>query len=320
MVVASTVYSAAMRATALAASAALVVVLAPASAAAQYSIPSQASASGVGGGEAIGSARTKIESDLVRTGGWEVGASLNFLTSRPSLGGESLAFTDLALLRLHGLITLGGSLELFGGTDILPKQPSYTDENVWQGAMLGSRVALGDGFGAWARIQGGPELDRTGAWLGADLAGQYKLQLEDMLFVELGLGVSHTELFPDQATDRRLYLDEAFAQAGIAIRDPKRGQVGLWLMFDYYLPLVSGPDLDRPDPASGLALDPQPRINFHLGALVGLSRKVDLFMEWSILDRGDLDHPATTLPILGGGFDQKQLVFGFARRFGAGSE
>jgi hypothetical protein len=41
----------------------------------------------------------------------------------------------------------------------------------------------------------------------------------------------------------------------------------------------------------------------------------DLFAELVVLDRGDLSHPATTLPILDGGFDQTHLVVGLTRRF-----
>jgi hypothetical protein len=51
--------------------------------------------------------------------------------------------------------------------------------------------------------------------------------------------------------------------------------------------------------------------------VLGVSRSLDLFLELSILDRGDLDDATTTLPILGGGFDQNRIVFGFNRRFGA---
>ena len=35
----------------------------------------------------------------------------------------------------------------------------------------------------------------------------------------------------------------------------------------------------------------------------------------ALLDRGDLEDGLTTLPILNGGFDQKQILFGFMRRF-----
>jgi len=50
--------------------------------------------------------------------------------------------------------------------------------------------------------------------------------------------------------------------------------------------------------------------------LVGVTKSLDLFVETSILDRGDLEDGRTTLPILSGGFDQKRVLFGFNRRFG----
>jgi len=281
----------------------------PGTALAQYSVPSQAAASS----ERVGTARSKVKEELVSDEGWEMGASLNFITSEPSLGGEDLKFTDMVLLRLHGLVSLG-SVELFAGTDVLPKQPSYTDELVWQGGLGGARFKLGDKFAAWIRGAGGPQLDQQGWWLSADAALQYKLALEKVLFFEAALGVGHSQLLFDQDTDGTFYLDELFTQVGIALRDPKGGHFGAWLMFDYYVPVLSAPD--TADPVSGGFLDPQPRVNFHLGGLIGISPVVDLFIEWSILDRGEIENGPTTLPMLNGGFDQKQLLFGFMRRFG----
>ncbi|MBT8493446.1 MAG: hypothetical protein KJO07_10350 [Deltaproteobacteria bacterium] len=280
---------------------------------AQYSVPSQAADSG-----RVGTARSKIKEKLVtEDDGWEVGASLNFLTAETSLGGEDLRFTDVVLLRIHGLWAVGGSVEIFAGSDILPKQPSYTDELEWQGALAGARFALGDSFAAWVRAQGGPHLGRNGWWVGGAGAVQYKLALEDVLFFESSLGLTHTQLFYDQDSDRQYWLNQIFTQFGIAIRDPKKGQFGAWLAFDYYYPLVGEPDPSDVDTGEPTALDPQPRVNFHLGGLIGLSETVDLFIEWSILDRGDLEDAQTLLPILNGGFDQKQILFGFMRRFGA---
>jgi len=289
---------------------ALAVVAFPRAAFAQYSVPSQAASSS----ERVGTARSKVREELVSPDGWEVGASLNFITSEPSLGGEDLKFTDMVLLRLHGLVSVGGSVELFGGTDVLPKQPSYTDELVWQGALGGARFKVGDSFAAWIRATGGPQLDQSGWWLGGNAALQYKLALEKVLFFEAALGWGHSQLLFDEDTDGAFFLDEIFTQVGIALRDPKNGHFGAWLMFDYFVPVLSSPD--TADPVSGGFLDPQPRVNFHLGGLIGVSESVDLFIEWSILDRGEIESGPTTLPILNGGFDQKQLLFGFMRRFG----
>jgi hypothetical protein len=62
-----------------------------------------------------------------------------------------------------------------------------------------------------------------------------------------------------------------------------------------------------------LAFDPQPRLDFHAGTVLSLVKEWDLYADFSVIDRGDLANPATRLPILDGGFDQKQIVFGMIR-------
>lgn len=280
---------------------------------AQYSVPSQASSAD--------------ESELLIATGrpppviakepslpWEIGASLNFLTS-DNLGMERLEFTDLVLLRLHALMSLG-RYDLFMGSDVLPKQPSYTNELVWQGALAGMRTTLGEKNAAWIRAQGGPQLGRDGYWFSAEAAAQYRYALQRELFFESTLGWSHSQLSFKEDVDRLFYVEEVFTTVGLALRDPRHGKFAVWLNFDYYLPVLSGPDVNNPDPLTGNALDPQPRVNFHVGALGAITKTVDLFVEYSILDRGDLENRATTLPILHRGFDQKEIIFGFMRHFG----
>ena len=86
---------------------------------AQYSVPSQASSADESELK-IATGRPPVIAKDDPSLPWEVGASLNFLTSAPSLGGEKLAFTDLMLLRLHALVSLG-RYDLFMGSDVLPK-------------------------------------------------------------------------------------------------------------------------------------------------------------------------------------------------------
>jgi hypothetical protein len=62
-----------------------------------------------------------------------------------------------------------------------------------------------------------------------------------------------------------------------------------------------------------MAIDPQPRVDFHAGTVLAISHEWDLFTSFAVIDRGDLANPATRLPILDGGFDQKQIVFGVTR-------
>lgn len=296
---------------------ALVVIAGTRTAVAQYNVPSQAS------GE---SGRIQIATDEpspdparprpARPVGWELGASLDFMTSDPSLADRKLKFTDVVLFRAHGLVAVGRQAEVFAGIDLLPKQPSYTDELVWQSALLGARYRFCETWSAYMRGQGGPGLDRDGYWLAGEAAAQYRLDLaEKTLFWESALGATYTQLFPDVADDL-FWQTELLAQSGIAVRE-KKGIFATWLAFTFQFPLAARPTRSSPDPASGRALDPQTRVGVAFGMVLGVSRSVDLFTEISILDRGDPGDPRTTLPILGGGFDQNRIVFGFNRRFGA---
>lgn len=281
----------------------LVVLLVARAASAQYNVPAQAS----------GDARLKIATDIVTPAkpdestpiGYELGAGLDFITSDPSLGGNRLKFTDVVLFRLHGLVSIGRSTELFGGIDLLPKQPSYTNELVFQGALAGWHYRIGDALAMYARGETGPLLERTGWWVGGESALQFRVDLaEHALFWENAVGGRYTRIQSDDPM-LRSWLTELMAQTGLAVRDTKQGAFAAWLMFTYDVPLVDhGP------------IDSQTRVGMQLGILLGVTKSLDLFLEYSILDRGDLENPKTTLPILSGGFDQKRILFGFNKRFG----
>lgn len=294
--------------------AALVTLAIPRIAGAQYNVPSQASGDSQRL-EIAGPEPTRPKPPGLSIG-WELGASLDFMTSDPSLGGRKLKFTDVVLFRAHGLLALGTRAELFAGIDLLPKQPSYTDELVWQSALLGARYRFSAPWSAYVRALGGPGLARDGYWMLGEAALQYRLDLaEKTLFWESALGATYTQLFPDAPAGGPFWQTELLAQSGIAVRE-KHGIFAAWLSFTFQFPLVARPAPGSPDPGSGRALDPQTRVGVAFGMLLGVSRSVDLFVEASVLDRGDLDAPATSLPILGGGFDQNRIVFGFNRRFG----
>lgn len=297
---------------------------------AQYNVPSQASGDSVRTLE-VASDDQVIARSPDRPLAWELGASLDFMTSDPTLptvappadppadpglAGRKLKFTDVVLFRAHALLALGRA-EIFTGVDLLPKQPNFTDELVWQSALVGTRYRFGDTFSAYGRAQGGPGLARDGYWLAAEAALQHRLDLaERTLYWESALGGTFTQLFPDEPADRQLWQTELLAQSGIAVRE-RRGFFAAWLSFTFHFPLAARPLGSDPDPASGRALVPQTRVGVAFGTVLGVSKTVDLFVEISVLDRGDLEDPRTLLPILGGGFDQNRIVFGFNRRFGA---
>jgi hypothetical protein len=291
----------------------LFVVVGPGVAFAQYNVPSQAT----------GSSRVEIASDedtqVIAKGdeeteiGQEVGASLDFVTRDGAMGQPAYKFTDIVLFRVHSLVAIGRSTEVFTGIDLLPKQPSFTNESKWQTALLGVRYTMNKHYAAYVRAQGGPGIARDGLWVAGEAAVQARMHLaERVLFWESALGAEYTRLFPDDET--KIWQTELLAQTGIAIRE-KHGFFATWLNFGFHFPLVGRPT--NPDPRTMREIDPQTRVGVSLGALVGVTRGLDFFLELSILDRGDLANPATTLPILEGGFDQRRIVFGFNRRFGS---
>ena len=283
----------------------VIATLAPRVALAQYNVPAQATGDSrmeiAGGSE--GPTLAERDDEI----GQEVGASLDFLMRDGAAGQPPLKFTDIVLFRVHSLVAIGRSTEVFTGIDLLPKQPSFTDESVWQSALLGVRYTIGKHAAAYARVQGGPGLGRDGLWLAGEAAIQPRMHLaERVLFWESAIGGEYTRLFPDD--ESTVWQAELLAQTGLAIRE-RRGFFAGWLNFGFHFPLASK--------SQGFDRDPQTRVGMSLGALVGVTRGLDFFLEFSILDRGDLANPATTLPILEGGFDQKRIVFGFNRRFGS---
>lgn len=286
---------------------------------AQYNVPAQAT------GRSVEIASDGESSEIATSDpdptplGQEVGASLDFITRDGASGQRAYKFTDLVLFRLHTLVSVGKQTEIFAGVDLLPKQPSDTNESKWQTALLGARYSINRSVAAYVRGQGGPALANDGLWAEVEAAVQPSMHLaERVLFWESSIGGEYTRLFPDD--DRTAWTAELLAQTGIAIRE-RHGYFAGWLNFGFHFPLAHRGQLAVTDPASGMTarrdMDPQTRVGVSLGALIGVTRGLDLFLELSILDRGDLASPATTLPILEGGFDQRRIVFGFNRRFGS---
>jgi hypothetical protein len=299
----------------------LALLLVSGTALAQYNVPAQATGSTeamlVDRSDDGDSSNDQRDDDI----GQEVGASLDFVTRDSAPNERAFKFTDVVLFRLHTLIAIGKRTEVFGGVDLLPKQPSDTNESKWQTAMLGLRNTIDKHFSVYGRAQGGPGLDRSGAWVAGEVAVQARMHLaERVLFWESALGGEYTRLMPED--DAKIWTTELLAQTGIALRE-KHGYFAGWLNFGFHFPISHKGRMTVPVPGATpdvtmqSDLDPQTRVRVSLGALIGVTRGLDLFLELSILDRGDLSNPTTTLPILEGGFDQRRIVFGFNRRFGS---
>jgi hypothetical protein len=249
---------------------------------------------------------------LMPAGSLTVGADLSFLTAVASLDGEQIRFTDVVLFRPRARYTPGNRVELFAGTTLLPKQSSFTDELAWQGGHVGALIGLGGRLAGFAQAAGGALTNSAGWWTGFDVGVQARKSLDEIVVLQGALAGAASLLFFDDDTEEAFWFAELAAHGEILFQAPDNSVAG-WLGVDYRVPVAHAPD--APDPLSGGYLDPQPRVNFHLGFALAFLDDWDVFAEFAIIDRGDIADPATTLPILEGGFDQHHYVFGLLRRF-----
>ena len=262
-------------------------------------------------GALVGSARALARNWIIMPEGAEVGGELHFLTSYGGgLGDGALHFTDVMVARAHARYALGGVAEIFGGVDVLPKQPSDTDELVWQGADLGVRIGVGARLAAWARIAGGPLLADAGYWGGADAGLMGRTSVDETIAFQGAIGGSVTPLFVADG-DGTAWLAETVVRGDTILRAPN-GVFAAWIGCALAVPVAHA---DAPAVPGGMDMDPQTRVDVHLGMVYAMVDSWDLFTELSWIDRGDRDAPATTLPMLEGGFDQRQILFGVTRRF-----
>jgi hypothetical protein len=107
------------------------------------------------------------------------------------------------------------------------------------------------------------------------------------------------------------WVTELGVSAQALFRDP-HGNVGAWAGIGYAIPVSSRGF----DPTTDMGLDPQPRLDFRVGGVISLVKKWDIFAEFAVVDRGEIANASTRLPILDGGFDQHQAIFGVTRHIG----
>jgi hypothetical protein len=247
---------------------------------------------------------------IMPSGQMEVAGEMAFVTADPWLGHPAIDFTDLALFRARVRRSFSKRLELFLGTELLAKQPAYLNEPVWQGADGGLRLAFSRIFAAEIGGGGGPLLAHAGAWWSFSPALLAKVHIGEYTRFVLRGGDSFTVL---ERQPRAAWLEE-LDLGGQAQWGDRHG--ALWLGIDYAVPFGWGPHASR-SPAPG-DLDPRVRVGLSVGGVLSVGDEGwDLYATYSIIDRGELNAPATTLPILDGGFDQRQMIFGVEHRFGA---
>ena len=248
---------------------------------------------------------------LVLPSGGELTAQLRFLTADAMgpLEGDAVKFTDLALFGLSARWSLFTKLELAAAVELLPKQPSTTDEKPWQSVGFALRSPLGRHVALAIAGGGGHLMNHTGMWTRQALTLEWKKPIHDeFLAFDIEAGVGGLGLRDPDTTRSTAFLTEVSLRTTALFHEPK-GHWGAWVGVGYAVPVQSS----GRDPTTELAIDPQPRLSFHMGTVLSAVKKWDIYVDFAIVDRGDRGSPATQLPILDGGFDQKQIVFGVTR-------
>jgi hypothetical protein len=250
-----------------------------------------------------GDVRDNVNDWAVGPPGWDVGGELRLITSDQGLGDEPrLKLSDVGLLRARLRATASRRIETFGALDVLAKQPSYTDELVVQGATFGVKVAVTRRWALSTSLAAGPTLADSGYWGGGGTAMIYRSHPDQTLSFQVSAGASATALRLDDAGEDP-WLTEVSAGGMIMIHSPN-GWFGTWLGAVLNVPVVHSD-----------GLEPGTRLDLTLGAVYAVVKEWDIYVEAGIFDRGDAGHPATQLPILDGGFDQRTIVIGVTRRF-----
>lgn len=245
--------------------------------------------------------RSYAKNWLVAPPGYHVGGELRFITAGSSPDGPAIRFTDLAILRMHGRVTLGRRVELGGSLDLLAKQPDSRTDLFFQGGNLNLKIATSRATAIATGVSGGPTMGDDGFWGSAGTGIIHRSRIEEFIRFQYGGGASATGL---RLGDQPVEWLAALAGSSELIFHTPRGEWALWLGFDLELPVVHSD-----------GLDPRSRLGVTIGQVFAAVRDWDLYATFSWRDRGTTDLPATTLPIIDGGFDQRQFTIGLTRRF-----
>ena len=253
-----------------------------------------------------GSYRGVSQDYLVAPAGGELTGQMRFLMTEPSLGGEAMKFSDLALFGIGGRWSLFSKLELSLEANFLAKQPSFTDEKPWQSIGGAVRSPIGRRAALQISAAGGHLLAHEGMWTKEALLLQWRKPIAEIMQFDISGGVDGVSLAAPNAPSA--FITEVALSTSALFREP-RGHWGAWVGIGYAVPVA----FRGQDPTTGMSVDPQPRLDFRIGTVLSLVDNWDLFAEFAVVDRGDMEDPATRLPILDGGFDQKQVMLGVTR-------
>jgi hypothetical protein len=264
------------------------------------------------------STRATVWGEDVIPGERQVGFEQIFVTSDAGLGGAPLRFTDLVVTGIVGRSSLGERFELAARLDLLAKQPHPAREPVVNGGLLEGRFQLTDAgsiflAGAGQQAVGGPAIfaDVTGGWNGRMFIDKRERNLA--LAGKAAVGWTRALRSGSAAPPWLVELETGGALEVINSSSSGDEGAGFTLSTDFAFRLARGGEAFWVPGAP--AFRAGTRVTFSLAAFVLLAAHWDLHIRWSTVDRGDVASPATRLPLLIGGFDQSQLVFGLAYRF-----
>ncbi len=240
---------------------------------------------------------------LVAPPGWTFGGEMRFVTADSSLfgSGQGIRFADLAVLRLETRITASKRLELSGAIDLLAKQPDGSEEPIPQGGSLGFKLATSRKVALAAGVSGGPTLGTGGMWGTAGAGLIHRSRIEEFIAFQVGAGTSVTTIHRTDMDSE--WQADVVGSSELVFHTP-RGEWAMWGGFGLALPAVHSD-----------GIDPSTRLDVTIGTVFSAVRDWDLYAAFTLRDRGTTEMPGTVLPIVDGGFDQKQIVIGITRRF-----
>ena len=217
---------------------------------------------------------------------------------------QKLEFTDLALFGLVGRWSLFSKLELVGvGRSACRSSRRTPTRSRGRASASALRSPLGRHVAIALSGGGGHLLDHSGMWTREALTIEWKKPIDDE-FLAFDVAGRRRRARPrraeDDAVDRVPHRGRGQHDRAVPRADRHTGAAGSASGTRCRCRrAASDPTTEHRDRSAAA-----PRLP-HRHACSSLVPKWDLFVDFAVIDRGELDDPATRLPILDGGFDQQ---------------
>lgn len=243
-------------------------------------------------------------------GGVEFVGDLRFVTGRANERIAEARFTDLVLASTSVRYGLTRRISLTASVMWLAKQPIDTHASWWQRGGGALMVALSRGWMTHVELTGGTLMAAAGSWGRIRSGLRWSRRLSTSVGIRSGLGVAATMLM--LTDDRRFRQADVEASTRLSLHR-SRSQLFSWIKIGYSAPLAYDDDVIAP--VLGVPFTPVRRIHGEIGLAVTVVSGWDVFARVSAMTGSDLDSPGAMLPIVDGGFEQRQFMFGLKRRY-----